>query len=1104
MLPPELVIWLALIPDVQRHNKIELRQDLKEATLGERGKLVPGGRSGDEDVNGSRAHLDGAEIKMPSILGGARESNGASTGEVQDSRKETRDVIMTSRTQDLPKTNGTHTPTEPAYTNGVPPTPPELNSVANATEMLIDQLPPEVAHWTMGYISMSGLLERLVQETFNGVVDVINDMAEVTIPQSLTNGSGNYVNNRVGGPQAGDTSQANIQKKARMFDFANSRRAQFIKVLVLSRWARQAESLSRAIDLRIWLSQKQEDYNSAVYWMGELKRKLAAVKEPKPDIDTALEVLSLGRASWLPDPGYIPLKQLSPRQLLDGLRRINTLLSIRLNVHEAIPPILRNFSISSGRATFRVPDEFEFDVSLADEDPCKQLYFIDFRPTFSPAPAALPPGPLREDFEARANDILSREGLRGLFDFMHNLILTHKLIILRNQSFEMARGYWSQHLKIEPVRRSVVVQYWCDRPGGKNWIEVGIRRARTGSIAYADGVERIPQLALRWFRGGKEIIDAEIDLGPGDLSMERILKQILAQHSNHTFAELAARLSHGRHYSSGLLRLKRRESAANPAEVSLLVQLTTSKAIKVIIEPVSGRFAISPPSNLNSRAEYELNRLATPAKEGSNHISYLRAIALQEVIDSGVRRVGWEVVRSLHPGQETMQRLFSKSTQRTRFYRRTTWDKGWVLAFTTGPDGDCWWVVEVSDRKPTHETATAPATGLLLRAAYRIASETSERLITVPSQTSLALVERDAAGIISQFVDTRYLAASRTPHKIQLASSVSSLQRSMSVYIRLLVRQAPPTLHSANPLSLPWANEVVKLDYRGLNASHSAAVHIVSARLNRPFSNLKDLVASVPGAAFHRATGAFAIRLQTKVGETSIHKLTQSLSAVERLRNFAAVIKAHGLKTDRTSLDGVEFTYQQLPTALKATVHFPVNAAIHMTLSAPNPHLRILDHLTRRLRAQGLVAVLALLRMSLPLLTTFARLESSANPDQIIILARSEQWFQVRYSYPIPKGGFDVQLRQHRDESQWFIPDSSIKTGGSVSDENKWQQHLRRVTRGKGEGWRGMNGGIVGTMKGMQDAVEKLHALFASANSNLSEASRRGKRKVEEEIVEID
>ena len=1095
-------------PHALHHRKIDLKQDVRGATLESRENLAQGGRAGDEDVICRSTHLNGAGIAMPGILGVAGESKVARTYEGQETQMEVKDVSVTVVAEEVPQLNGNHPSTDAIYANGTAPAPHNLHrETMDARQKIVGQLPPEIEHWTTGYVPMSRLIRRLVQETFNGLGDVVNDMAEFTdsrTAQPRANGVFNHINHRIAGSQPGDTSQGNVQRKLRMFEFANCRRAQFIKLLVLARWAGQSEAISRVIDLRIWLSQKEQDYNSAISWMGELKRKLAAVKEPNPDIDTALEVLSLGKVSWLPNLEYLPPEQLLPQQILAGLRRINTLLSIRLNIHENVPPILRDFSISSGRATFRFPKEFEIDLSIADEDHSQQLYFIEFRPKFSPAPIAFPAGRLREEFEARANDALSRGGLQSLFDFMHNLVLTHKLTILRNQAFEMARSYWSGHTRVEPVRRSVVLQYWCDRPGGKNWIEVGIRRGKARRSAHAHEHQRIPDLALRWFRCGKEVLNVKIDLRSEDISMEYILKQIIAQHTNYTFSEIAAKLSRGLLYSTNRLRLQRRASTVQPADASLLVQVTVTKAIKVIQEPVSGRFAVLPASSLNSRMEHELNRLTSPARDGSTQISYLRAVASQEEVATCVRRTGWQLVRSLLPAQETVQRLFTKGTQCTKFYRRDTWSKAWVLAFTTSLDGDCWWIVELTDQKSTANIATSMINGPQLRAAFRIMPERSAGFIMEPSQANLAQVEREAAGVVSQLVDTRQLAKLKIPHKVQSAPSMDGYQRSKSTYVRLLTRHVPPILHSPNPLVTPWANEFVKVDYRGMNATHSAAVNIASARLNQPLSTLKVLGASIPGAAFHRSSGAIAVRLQSGFGETSIPDVIKSMSAIERLRDFTATLKAHRLMLNSTSLDRLEFTYQQSPTILKAIVHFPADASLQISFPSPNPHLRILDHLNRILQREGFTKVLAYIRLSLPLLSCLANLESTYRTSNMYVLVHSEQSYRIRFAPPSPSGCFDIQLRRRRDDLYWLIADSSIKRSEPFGDESKWQQSLKEVTRGRGEGWRGMNGGIVARWDGIEEPVKKLHDVFSGATRDIPDESRPLKRKADDDELQID
>ena len=354
------------------------------------------------------------------------------------------------------QTNGAHLPLNGTYANGIPTTPLEIqHQTSTAIENLMGQLPPEIQHITEGYIPFSTLISRLVQETFNGLTDTINDMADIPVSQPGQNGALNHVNNQLNGNASND---GNVQKKLRILNWANDRRVQFIKIAILSRWARQVDAVSKVIDLNVWANTRIGEYKNCVSWIGELKRMLIPLRDPNPDIKTALEVLSLGKASWLSNLGYLPHETLSPHQLLNALRKINTLLSIRLNIQEDIPPVFRDFSIANGRATFRIPEEFEVDLSIAQEEPSSQLYFIDFRFIFSPTPRELPAGRLRDEIEGRANDILGREGLQGLFDFLHNFVLTHKLAVLKSQALEMVRGYWSDNLLVEAVSRSLFYQ----------------------------------------------------------------------------------------------------------------------------------------------------------------------------------------------------------------------------------------------------------------------------------------------------------------------------------------------------------------------------------------------------------------------------------------------------------------------------------------------------------------------------------------------------------------------------------------------------------------------------------------------------------------------
>ena len=1002
----------------------------------------------------------------------------------------------------MAQTNGDHGLMNGTHANGVPPSPTSSQRKPSTTfDRLASQLPPEIEHVTFGYVRFASLISRLVQETFNDLTEVISDMSDMPISQPSQNAPLNHVHQQNGN---GDTSQINVQKKLRMLHFASDRRAQFIKILILSRWARQVEAVSKVIDLNFWLSNQIGKYNECCSWMGELKRRLIPLREPNPDIKTALEVLSLGKASWLSDLDYISPEPLPSQNLIRALRRINTLLSIRLNLQESVPLVLRNYTIESGRVTFHVTDEFEVDLSIAEENISSQLYFIDFRFAFSPTPTELPAGRLRNEIEGRANDVLKHSGLQGLFDFLHHFVLTHKLIVLRNQAYEIAMGHWSECLQVEAVHRSVVVQYWSNRPGGKNWVEIGLKLGNEVRLSYSSRKQRIPQIALRWFRSGKEVDNVPIELRLGDLSLLEILKQIIALHTNYIFQEMAAKLNETSLYSGGILRCKRNSSAKEPLDVSLLVQLTTMKAVKIVQEPVSGRFAVLPASHLNSRAEYELNRLASPATEGAFPLAQLRSIASQEEIDASARTVGWELVRSLNPRQETVHRLFPKDTQRTRFFRRQPWSGNWIMAFTTGLHSDSWWIVELPDKVTRAELATtSSAIGPKLQAAYKLASTDTHSFVTDTSHTALAQIERKAVGMISQYNDTRHLSASKVSHKVQLPAPGNVRNQIPTILFRSPSKAAPPPISAPSASNLPWVNDMVRLDYRGLDSSNTSAIHMVSARMQKPVSNIKDLIHAIPSILFHPASCAFTFQVLAKVGETTIPNITRRLSAIGLLVDIVSILQSHKLSFQRASLNHVEFVYNEVPSSLKATIHFPAGKPMHVSLAEPNPHLRIVDFLTARLNAEGVRGVLGVMRLTLPLLRALAAIEAVHRNGGVEVLAHSEQWYQLRYSAPYLKGGFDVRLRQRRDEFRWLVPESSINKEGKPGNEAR-DAGVKDVLRGKGNGWRGMtSGGIIADFEGVENLLARLDEVFTTSGYT-PEKSNPNKRKAEGDVVEID
>ena len=749
-----------------------------------------------------------------------------------------------------------------------------------------------------------------------------------------------------------------------------------------------------------------------------------------------------------------------------------------------MPPQLRNFSIASGRATFRVHEEFELELSIADEDPSSQLYFIDFRFLFSPSLAEIPQGRLRDEIEGKTNDVLRREGLTGCFDFLHNLVLTHKISILRQQAFDLVRGRWSENLRVEVLHRSLVVQYWLNRPGGKNWIEIGIKRERQKKkISSSDG-EATPYISFRWHRHGKEVPDPEIKMDLVNLSIEVILRQIIAAHTNHILKEIKKKIRAGLIYSEKILFVKHRASRREPADCSLRIQLTTSSTVTIAQEPISGAFAILPPSNLHIRLERELNNLKDPASEACSRIIHLRCATAQDQIDSRANVIGWEQVRTLTPTQETVKRMFSPDVMRLSFYKVKSWESHWMIASTTSMVGDIWWVVLVHDETTTARMVEPGSShGQTLKATFKIPFRKS--VIIEPSYLVLGEVENAAAAIVSQSTDVQYLNSFKIPWKQQQPTKPQPLTRIPELYMRFPQHVVPPIIQTPRNHKKAWCHEMIRLSFAGVARARKSVIHVVTARLLTPIPNIRTLTSTIDSSiAFHPTSGTFAFRLVTPIGTTSIPPLLERLQRIERLVRFLTTIQQNNLHCETVSLSRLVFTYDSFTPSqpLKADIRFATDSPMQIFFCKDNPHLRIQDLLTTALNSDsGFQSVAVLLRATLPLLRAFAAIESSregsdAN-DNMRILPRSAVWYRILYERP--QAQFEIRLRQRLDRVVWFTLAVQVKgTDNGEGSTNAVMEAWKKLCQDGGQGWRGMKDGIVAGPENVESLILRIDEMM--------------------------
>lgn len=166
--------------------------------------------------------------------------------------------------------------------------------LADKAVEIVPTSPFKLPHITQGFFPFGTLVNRSVQECWNELSELITELATIQVPAS----GGSISTN---GKPAGNQSSENVHKKLRLLDFAHAKRAEFIKLLVLSQWSRQAADVSRLIDIQGFIRTRHQSYDAALQYVGEVKRDLVRAQVANPDLKTAVEVLSKGRVASLPD-----------------------------------------------------------------------------------------------------------------------------------------------------------------------------------------------------------------------------------------------------------------------------------------------------------------------------------------------------------------------------------------------------------------------------------------------------------------------------------------------------------------------------------------------------------------------------------------------------------------------------------------------------------------------------------------------------------------------------------------------------------------------------------------------------------------------------------
>ncbi|KKF96098.1 Mediator of RNA polymerase II transcription subunit 14 [Ceratocystis platani] len=476
-----------------------------------------------------------------------------------------------------------------------------------------NDLPPEIMHISDGCIPLSKIITRLAQLCHNQLSDKIRQIALMPMPTpqqpSIVNGQ--VHSSALGQKEEFDQSNESVARKVALNQAIQKMHGKWVKTLVIADWSRRSQDVSKLIDLKSHLGQVMTEYELRLDQMINVKRDLTFARLPSPDLKTALHVLSTGDGSYLPDFQFIEPEPMTNQEMMKWIENVNTLLTIRLSLddYDNIPVHFHDYTIRDGRVVFSVEGEFEVELTIADEDPAQQFWFVDFRFKFSPAPSEISLS-LRMYLETMVNNAIAKDNLTGCYNFLHEFVLTHKINEMKRQAIELSKTSWGGVLSIETLDRAFSAQYWPNRPGpngSKHWIIVAVdgKKKKTGWV----NPKTASNLVATWFRDGKPVKGDKVLFDTVNLSMEQLVVTVVSRHMEYIFMSIYNNLATNHIYSSREAHLSVTIDPEYPAKSSLTMQCSHEESITVIVEPTTGEFKLKSHSKASHQAELKLNKM---------------------------------------------------------------------------------------------------------------------------------------------------------------------------------------------------------------------------------------------------------------------------------------------------------------------------------------------------------------------------------------------------------------------------------------------------------------------------------------------------------------
>ncbi|KAK4129533.1 MED14-domain-containing protein [Parathielavia appendiculata] len=1031
-------------------------------------------------------------------------------------------------------TQRTHSPDNKGADNGAAVVRDYSNPGSNLhtlqnTEM--EELPDELQHITADSLPLSLLLSRLAQFSHAKLQELILNLASKPLPESFSNGNSGVNGAVKGSANAGghvpeDTSPESLDKKTMVLNFIQDLHSRWVKALVITEWAKNADEVGKLIDLRTHLADKLELYNKTFWELVRVKQELAFAKVPSPDLKTALEVLTSGSVHWMPDFGYLLKPPLTTQEKLHWLNEIEVTLHMRLQLHEyeRIPQPWRQYKVENGRVTFTVPGEFEVDLTISDEDFDSQFWFLDYRPIFTPAPAEVSEH-ARAFIEAQVNTVLQTEGLPGCYKYLHELTLTAKIGEFYRQAVELTRtGLWVQTLKVERLDRAMSIQYWAQSPlsrGTPSWILLGVHSGKAPEGLHDPGTPS--HIMLQWFREGKEAKDISIPFDVDTISTEKVLTTVISRHVEYLLGSMYNALLGKPRFTQRQGTIALRIADQPDTSSALTMQLLGKHDATLGVGTWMGNFYFHEQTPTGRDWAQRFNSLRNPAHEGANLLEQIRWSYTARRLRMLPKPAIWVVLpQAPVPSDEVKSVVYSPSSStREPFHaiwvRNTRWRPQWFAMMSLSLGGDGWWLVEVS----------AEGRGF---SGPRITTFTQLPMTPsdprFPENSWFPELTKHTTSIMAHIDDLRGLHQQRTRYGF----GKSRDSRDLTTYVRspdMLASQSAPDDISPSP----WATQFIPLVYKGPAPilGHEFADLIADAGSLQKQPARQRVLVEAKVAVTNRARfvllerkldrdvfydhelGQFTLRFRPDAGSGAVPLLRARMLALNRLVGIVDGLARAGKRVmpERVTLREIVFTYgdgthgslppdqlsapsQEKQQTWRLRLNLAKDQGVDVILEEGNPHLRVKDYLQAFANSPKLRTIPGWLFLTLPLFRALERLESSwdsvlaKEQGACYTFHKSMDWVTIRFALSGAKGRrmhLDIKPRDREGNLVWHVY-RPMTDANATNENDEFNKVLKeRVWSVDGQGFKGLMNGALASWDG---GIENLIALIGETIQSLA------------------